>query len=146
MMKSKNRLKLTINKKIVSVSFLILAIFMLLAVSYAYFTATIKGNEEAKDINVETAIMKVKLTGPDEITAEHLVPGDSKSITFQVENIGTVSAVYNLDMIEVTNNFDPTSDLVYTIESTNNGGHVKDKEAPSQNETLIRNILIDCTS
>ena len=86
--------------------------------------------------------MSVKLTGPDEITAEHLIPGQSVSISFQVENTGTVPAIYNLDMIEVTNNFDPTSDLVYTITSTNNGGHVQDKEAPTENETLIRNILI----
>ena len=135
-------MKLTVNKKIVSIAFLVLALFMLLAVSYAYFTAQVKGNEEAKEINVTAGIMSVKLSGPDEITAEHLIPGQSVSISFQVENTGTVPAIYNLDMIEVENNFDPTSDLVYTVTSTNNGGHVKDKEAPIKNETLIRNILI----
>ena len=135
-------MKLTINKKIISIAFLALALFMLLAVSYAYFTARVEGNEEAKEIKVNAGIMSVKLSGPDEITAEHLIPGQSVSISFQVENTGTVTAIYNLDMIEVTNNFDPTSDLVYTITSTNNGGHVKDKEAPTKNETLIRNILI----
>ena len=129
-------------KKIITIIILSILLVLIVGISYAYFTAKVEGNEEAKNINVEAGKMKVKLTGPERITAEYLIPGESRSITFTVENTGTVPAIYNLDMIEVVNDFDPSSDLVYTVTSDNNGGHVQDKEAPTKNQTLIRNILI----
>ena len=139
---NEKRIKLTWNRKVVSISFLALALFMLLAVSYAYFTATVTGNDTAKKTTVTTGSMSLKLTGPTELKPTYMVPGDSVSITFNVENTGNVPATYNLDMIDVKNNFNPASDLVYTVTSTNNGGKKSETTAPTKKETLIRNILI----
>ena len=140
---NEKRIKLTFNKKVISISFLALALFMLLAVSYAYFTATVTGNESAKKTIVTTGKMSLVFNGENIIeTKDNMVPGESVELKFSVLNNGNVATTYNIDMIDVENNFNPTSDLVYTVTSNNNGGSKSETVAPSQSETLIRNILI----
>ena len=140
---NEKRIKLTFNKKVISISFLALALFMLLAVSYAYFTATVTGNDEAKKTTLTTGTMSLKLTGPTEVTTkENMIPGESVSIEFKVENTGTVATYYNLDMIEVTNTFNPKSDLVYSVKS-DKGANKENTIAPSDKGTLIPNIRIE---
>ena len=138
---NKKEVYIKFNKKVVSISFLALALFMLLAVSYAYFTATVTGNDTAKKTTVTTGSMSLKLTGPTEIEPTNMVPGDSVSITFKVENTGNIAAIYSLDMIEVSNNFNPKSDLVYSIKS-DKGANKENTVAPSSNGTLVPNIYI----
>ena len=139
---NEKRIKLTFNKKVISISFLALALFMLLAVSYAYFTATVTGNEDAKKTTLTTGIMAVKLTGPTEVTTkENMVPGESVELTFTVTNTGTVATYYNLDMIDVSNDFNPKSDLVYSVKS-DKGANSINTVAPSDDGTLIPNIYI----
>ena len=140
---NKKEVYIKFNKKVVSISFLALALFMLLAVSYAYFTATVTGNEDAKKTTLTTGKMSLVFDGEDIIeTKDNMVPGESVELKFSVLNNGNVATTYNIDMIDVENNFNPTSDLVYTVTSNNNGGSKSETIAPSQSETLIRNILI----
>ena len=140
---NEKKIKLTFNKKVISISFLALALFMLLAVSYAYFTATVTGNDKARKTTVTTGTMAVKLTGPTEVTTkENMVPGDSVSIEFSVENTGTVATYYNLDMIDVENTFVDKSDLVYSVKS-DKGANKENTVAPSDKGTLIPNIRIE---
>ena len=117
------KVKLTWNKKVGAISFLALSLFFLLCVSYAYFTATVEGNDKAEKVKVTSGTMALKLIGPEEeVTAENMVPGDYKEIEFSVQNTGNVETTYNIDMINVINTFATKSDLVYSIESTSGGG------------------------
>ena len=135
-------MKLTINKKIVSVSFLLLALIMLGAVSYAYFTADVEGNEGANKTRVTTGIMSLKLDGTTIVGTSKMVPGQQHTTTFTVENTGNLDALYNIDMIEVNNTYATKRDLVYTITSDNGGGKKSETELPSETGTILHNVYI----
>ena len=139
---NKKEINIKFNKKVISISFLALALFMLLAVSYAYFTATVTGNDKAKKTTLTTGKMSLVLHGENIIaTKENMVPGESVELKFSVENTGNVPTYYNLDMDQVTNTFDPKSDLVYSVKS-DKGANKGNTVAPSSNGTLIPNIYI----
>ena len=134
---NEKRIKLIFNKKVISISFLALALFMLLAVSYAYFTATVTGNESAKKTTITTGTMALKLYGEDIVSLDNAIPGNEYTIEFRVENTGNVEAKYHLDIINVINTFEKKEELVYTIESDNNGGTKEETIAPSSSGHLI---------
>ena len=140
---NKKEINIKFNKKVVSISFLALALFMLLAVSYAYFTANVTGNESAKKTTVKTASMGLRLGGTKITELDNATPGTSHPITFTVTNTGNAETEYDLDIINVINTFATKSDLVYTIESNNGGGATtKEEIAPSESGHLIEKIKI----
>ena len=109
------------NKQKIIIGCIALLVLSLIGVSFAYFTARVVGNDEAKSTIVETGTMKLKLDGTTKITCNDMYPGGSCTYTFSVENIGTLATTYNVDMINVTNDFVNKDELVYSITSTNYG-------------------------
>ena len=55
-------------------------------------------------------------TGTNEITTNNMIPGDSFTKTFTVENTSNRAVDYNIYMENITNEFN--EDLVYTLEDT----------------------------
>ena len=134
--------KITINLKVVSVAFLILSVMMLTTVSYAYFTARVEGNENAQAIDVSAAKMGLKYNGTNIVSLEEALPGAKHTIEFSVENTGTVATKYNVDIIDVVNDFVQKEELVYSIKR---GEEIVKEEtiAPVNNTTLLEKESIE---
>ena len=126
---------------------IILSVVVLLtatAISYAYFTSSVIGNDTAKNTNVTTGTMSLELDGTTIVSpTEAMFPGASHTLKFSVTNTGTVAAPYGIDLINVTNSFVDKNDLVYSISSTNAGGTKTTTVMPSDDTTLIPAITIE---
>jgi len=96
----------------------------LVGATFAYFTATVKGNDQAKSIIIKTAqIGTVTFNTTNELKLENAYPGaTSNTVTFTVaaDANSSVNVNYTLKWAELVNDFVGT-DLVYTLtgESTN---------------------------
>ena len=130
-------------KKVAIVAGIIVAILLLIVgVSYAYFSATVK--EEGKTQTVIKANeLSLTFNGTSEITADDMIPGDSFTKTFTVENTSSVKASYNIYMEGITNEFN--EDLVYVL-SDETGTVVAKTPLPTTNAGktyLLENIEIE---
>ena len=136
------KLKKIKTKQIVLFSILAFMLVLVVGTTYAYFTAKVIGNDEAKNTQVYAGIMSLKLDGTQELNASNMLPGATKEVEFSVENTGTLTTTYELDMKEVYNDFSPKTDLVYTLEQDGNI-ITAETEAPSIDEILIPAVVIE---
>ena len=136
------KLKKIKTKQIVIFSVLAFMLVLVVGTTYAYFTAKVIGNDEAKDNQVYAGIMSLKLDGTQELNASNMLPGATKEVEFSVENTGTLTTTYELDMKEVYNDFANKEDLVYTLEQDGNV-ITTEIEAPSIDEILIPAVVIE---
>ena len=125
----------------------VLALLVLLNIgglAYAFFTATVIGNDTAKGDVVETGSLSIVYTNGQELRGEDILPGWSETKTFTVENTGTVEATYNINWENLTNTFVNKGDLVYTLTSTNSGGTLTETQMPDSGEhvSILSNIKI----
>ena len=100
-------------KMIIPIVASILTLVILTGVSYAYFNAKITENNKTKTI-IKSNELGLTFTGVSEITANSMIPGDSFTKTFTVENTSNRAVDYNIYMENITNEFN--EDLVYTLE------------------------------
>ena len=136
------KLKKISTKQIVMFSVLAFMLVLVVGTTYAYFTAKVIGNDEAKNTQVYAGIMSLKLDGTQELNASNMLPGVSKEVEFSVENTGTLTTTYELDMKEVYNDFANKEDLVYTLEQDGNV-ITTETETPSIDEILIPAVVIE---
>lgn len=130
------------NKKLV-VLLCIFVITLVTSISFAYFITQIYGNEDAKVAYVNSGTMSLEYDGTFITSLENALPGTTKTVNFSVTNTGTLPAAYAITMIDVLNNFEDKEDLVYTIESTNNGGTLNETTMPDKNEKIISPVVIN---
>ena len=95
--------------------------------TFAYFTATVTGNETSKNVNVTTANMSVVYAQKKAVSIENLVPGQEiPAMTFSVHNAGQSAADYKLAWQDVNKSWTAESlatngkggtdnDITYTI-------------------------------
>ncbi len=95
--------------------------------TFAYFTATVTGNETSKNVNVTTANMSVVYTQGDKVSIANLVPGQEiPAMTFNVKNSGQSAVDYKLAWQDVNKSWTAESlatngkggadtDIQYTI-------------------------------
>ena len=100
-------------------------------ISYAYFTASVAGNNNASQTVVQTGNMALLLTDGADVSLENALPGASVAKTFKVKNTGTVATNYNVYLSEVVNDFADKNDLVYTLTSANGCPNVLESVVPS---------------
>ena len=136
------KLKKIKTKQIVMFSVLAFMLVLVVGTTYAYFTAKVIGNDEAKNTQVYAGIMSLKLDGTQELNANNMLPGATKEVEFSIENIGTLTTTYELDMKEVYNDFANKEDLVYTLEQDGKS-ITTEAEAPATNEILIPAVVIE---
>ncbi len=119
------------NKKkvIVPIVASILTLGILTGVSYAYFSAKITENNKTETI-MKSNELGLTFTGVSEINANSMIPGDSFTKTFSVENTSNRAVTYNIYMENITNEFN--EDLVYTL-SDDNGEVVAETALPVTN-------------
>ena len=91
------------NKKViigVVLSFLLLAT---IGFTYAFFIATVNGNENAKDQVVETGTLSLVYKDGPELKLDSAIPGSSVTKTFTVTNTGTLDATYTINLTKLIN-------------------------------------------
>ena len=91
------------DKMTLFVTGMFLLLIMTTGLSYAYFSASISGNENAKNVVVEAGTLSLVYTDGAEIKAQNIKPGWSTTKEVSVKNNGTLGAYYNVIWQSLTN-------------------------------------------
>ena len=91
------------DKMTLFVTGMFLLLIMTTGLSYAYFSASVKGNENAKDMVVEAGTLSLVYTDGPEIKAQNIKPGWSTTKEVSVKNTGTLDINYNIIWQSLTN-------------------------------------------
>ena len=84
-------------------TFIALLLLLTTGLSYAYFSASISGNENAKDMVVEAGTLSLVYTDGPAINAQYIKPGWSTTKEVSVKNNGTLDTNYNVIWQSLTN-------------------------------------------
>ena len=90
----------------------LVTVLVLSGVSYAYYSAKIKENNKTETV-LKSNELNLIFNGVKEINVPSMIPGDSFTKTFTVENTSNRAVDYNIYMENITNEFN--KDLVYTL-------------------------------
>ena len=124
------------------IAFLILSIVTV--ASFAYFTASVQGNDNAYDTVITTGEMALMLNDGEQVGLNNAIPGDSVTKEFSVKNTGTVETTYDVYFSELLNKFEDKNDLVYTLISDNGCADSTEKIVPSESNDDSK-IVSSCT-
>ena len=91
------------DNKILFGTFIALLLLLTTGLSYAYFSASISGNENAKDMVVEAGTLSLVYTDGPAINAQYIKPGWSTTKEVSVKNNGTLDTNYNVIWQSLTN-------------------------------------------
>ena len=133
------------DKKIIILSIVgvLLLVSIVVATSYAYFTANVSGNKDTNNVVVTNGVMSLEYKDGDEINLANAVPGSSVTKTFTVKNTGNVATNYTIYFSELSNKFVDKTDLVYTLTSSDGGKNVAQTQVPSKNDAMVSNYAIE---
>ena len=137
------------DKKILFGTFIALLLLLTTGLSYAYFTASISGNENAKNVVVEAGTLKLTYTDGPAINAQYIKPGWSTTKEVSVKNNGTLDTNYNVIWQSLTNTI-TNNELVLsaTCQRLNASGTVEGTcesipQAPISDMTIAKKISIE---
>ncbi len=140
-MKNDNKITNKYTKPILIISAILIVVITTIA-SYAYFTASVSGNNLANNNVITTGTMAVEFIDGNNLNlVENMIPGDYIEKTFSVKNIGTVEASYDIYLNDVYNDFEPMSDLVYELTS-DSGANIAQTTCPDEDTKIASNITI----
>ena len=128
---------------ILSIVGVLLLVSIVVASSYAYFTANVTGNKDTNNVVITNGVMSLEYKDGDEINLANAVPGSSVSKTFTVKNTGNVSTNYTIYFSELSNKFVDKTDLVYTLTSSDGGKSVAQTQVPDSNAAMVSNYAIE---
>ncbi len=124
------------------IAFLILS--LVTVASFAYFTASVQGNDNAYDTVITTGEMALMLNDGEQVGLNNAIPGDSVTKEFSVKNTGTVETTYDVYFSELLNKFEDKNDLVYTLISDNGCTNGIEKIVPSESNDESK-MVSSCT-
>ena len=137
------------DKMTLFVTGMFLLLIMTTGLSYAYFSASISGNENAKNVVVEAGTLSLVYTDGPAINAQHIKPGWTTTKTVSVKNNGTLDAYYNVIWQTLTNTI-TKNELVLsaTCQRLNASGTVEGTcesipQAPISDMTIAKKISIE---
>ena len=137
------------DKKILFGTFIALLLLLTTGLSYAWFSASISGNENAKDVVVEAGTLKLTYTDGPAINAQYIKPGWSTTKEVSVKNNGTLDAYYNIIWQSLTNTI-TNNELVLsaTCQRLNASGTVEGtcesiSQSPISDMTIAKKISIE---
>ena len=137
------------NKSIlIGITCLFLVTLVLLGLTYAYYRTRIIGNNSTKpSVSVQSKNMEITYKdGTSSINfGDKIVPGDSFTKTFSVENTGNAT-VYDYAIVfeELVNEFSRIEDLQYELTCTSNKGNCSGNSGffPQENEVIVTNSIL----
>ena len=137
------------DNKILFGTFIALLLLLTTGLSYAWFSASISGNENAKNVVVEAGTLKLTYTDGPAINAQYIKPGWSTTKEVSVKNNGTLDAYYNIIWQSLTNTI-INNELVLsaTCQRLNSAGTVEGtcesiSQAPISDMTIAKKISIE---
>ena len=137
------------DKMTLFVTGMFLLLIMTTGLSYAYFSASVKGNENAKNVVVEAGTLSLVYTDGPEIKAQNIKPGWSTTKEVSVKNNGTLGAYYNVIWQSLTNTIS-NNELVLsaTCQRLNSAGTVEGtcesiSQAAISDMTIAKKISIE---
>ena len=137
------------DKKILFGTFIALLLLLTTGLSYAWFSASISGNENAKNVVVEAGTLKLTYTDGPAINAQYIKPGWSTTKEVSVKNNGTLDTNYNVIWQSLTNTI-TNNELVLsaTCQRLNSAGTVEGtcesiSQAPISDMTITKKINIE---
>ena len=113
-MKKINLKELFKNKSVIYLS-VVLGLLLVIGVSYAYFSITVNGNEEAKDITVTTGNLSLYYNSGPELKVDNIEPGKILIKEFTVTNTGDFDTEFDINMVDMINTIEK-DELVYTLD------------------------------
>lgn len=125
---------------VVAIATLLVAI---LGATFAWFSAQVKGNDEASSVIVETATLGIVYENSNEIKGENVMPGWSQTKTFTVSaQVGAnTNQNYTISWDIDTNDFADQSDLIYTLVGAPKAGgtaiNATEVQVPAVGKTAI---------
>ena len=130
----------------VGLAFLLL---MTISLSYAYFSASVSGNDNAKDVVVNAGTLSLVYTDGPEIKVENIRPGKIITKEVSVKNTGTLDTNYNIIWQSLINEI--TKDelvLSATCQRLNASGTVEGtcgsiSQEPVRDTTIAKKISIE---
>ena len=101
------------------ITLMVLLVFMFVVfvagITYAFFTATVANGDKGSSLRINTATMGLAYT-EDAITCTNgMIPGDTCTHNFYVQNTGDAPADYYVYLWDIYNDFETKEDLVYSI-------------------------------
>ncbi len=120
---------------------MLLLVFSVIGITYAYFSANVRMINNTQTV-IKTNELSLIYTGGQEINVSDIIPGDSFTKTFTVENTSNIAVDYNIYLENITNEFN--EDLVYTL-SDETGNVIEETVLPVSNtgkEYLMASINI----
>ena len=137
------------DNKILFGTFIALLLLLTTGLSYAWFSTSVKGNDNAKDVIVEAGTLKLTYTDGPAINAQYIKPGWSTTKEVSVKNNGTLDAYYNVIWQSLTNTI-INNELVLsaTCQRLNASGTVEGtcesiSQAPISDMTIAKKISIE---
>ena len=137
------------DKMTLFVTGMFLLLIMTTGLSYAYFSASVKGNENAKDMVVEAGTLSLVYTDGPEIKVQNIKPGWSTTKEVSVKNNGTLGAYYNVIWQSLTNTIS-NNELVLsaTCQRLNSAGTVEGtcesiSQAAISDMTIAKRVSIE---
>ena len=137
------------DNKILFGTFIALLLLLTTGLSYAWFSASISGNENAKNVVVEAGTLKLTYTDGPAINAQYIKSGWSTTKEVSVKNNGTLDTNYNVIWQSLTNTI-INNELVLsaTCQRLNASGTVEGtcesiSQAPIKDTTIAKKILIE---
>ena len=137
------------DKMTLFVTGMFLLLIMTTGLSYSYFSASVKGNENAKDMVVEAGTLSLVYTDGPEIKAQNIKPGWSTTKEVSVKNTGTLEANYNIIWQSLTNEI-TYNDMVIsaTCQRLNSAGTVEGtcesiSQVPISDMTIAKKISVE---
>ena len=137
------------DNKILFGTFIALLLLLTTGLSYAWFSASISGNENAKNVVVEAGTLKLTYTDGPAINAQYIKPGWSTTKEVSVKNNGTLDTNYNVIWQSLTNTI-TNNELVLsaTCQRLNASGTVEGTcesipQAPISDMTIAKKISIE---
>ena len=129
-------------KKLYLLTFGITAVILsILGVTYAFFKIPIDNQEESSSMTLSSANLQISFEDSSEIGLKRMLPGQSITKTFRIENHSSVPFYYDL-LMEVNDNTIVGNDFVYTITSTNGGESVSETVMPTSTDEMVTKVLI----
>ena len=127
---------------IVFASTLLILFTLMYEGSYAYFNAAISGTGSKKTIVKTNEFKDIIISNTSVSSSSTLMPGESVSTTFTINNPNSVSVCFDLLWNNVNNTFLSKNDLVVTL--TKNGTEISLSNSifPSTNDEVLASLSI----
>lgn len=108
------------DKKLITLGIMIVIIvsIIIIGITYAFFSANVIGNDKAEPTVIDTAYLRLVFNDTQFLRLENALPGASASKTFTVTNNSSIKIKYDINIIDVYNNFQ-NEELVYSLTSIN---------------------------